>query len=243
MNKLRYLFKNITLLNVLLAAALAFMAHYTVLPLLNINTKYRLPTQKNIPADLKPAETERQIPSPSDYILISEQNLFHPERRIPPEKKEEAPLPKPDFVLYGTLIADTTSLAYIEDLKAPRNSAGRGRRQVALKKGDTLSGFTVKEIDTDKIVMVRGEEKMIVPVNDTQRSKTPPAAPTAAAAATPGRTAPNQQAAVVRPPLRSRRGSAALQSHFRQRQAGAPPQAPGAPGPFSPPAPEVGQSR
>jgi hypothetical protein len=35
-----------------------------------------------------------------------------------------------------------------------------------LRKGDSLSGFTLKEIETDKIVMMRGEEKITVPIND-----------------------------------------------------------------------------
>lgn len=207
MNKIRYLFKNITLLNLLLAATLALMAHYTILPLLNINVKYRLPSQKKISVVEKAAETEHQIPSPSDYIVISEENLFHPERRIPPEKKEEVPLPKPDFVLYGTLITDTVSLAYIEDLKAPRNSPGRGKRQIALKKGDTMSGFMLKEIDVDKIVMMRGEEKMIVPVSDTQRAKTPAATATPQPASIPQQ--PQMRTRTQRPPD--------MNSRFRRR--------------------------
>ncbi len=160
MIKIRYLFKNITLLNVLLMAVIAFMTNYSILPLLNINFKYALPSQKKAFMDKQATETEHHIPSPSDYLIISEENLFHPERRISPEKKEEPPpLPKPDIVLYGTLITDTTSVAYLEDLKVPRTSPGRGKRQIALKKGDTLSGFTLKEIDVDKIVMMRGRRK------------------------------------------------------------------------------------
>jgi hypothetical protein len=193
MIKIRYLFKNITLLNVLLMAVIAFMASYSILPLLNINFKYALPSQKKTFMDTEATETEHHIPSPSDYLIISEENLFHPERRIPPEKKEEPPpLPKPDIVLYGTLITDTTSVAYLEDLKVPRTSPGRGKRQIALKKGDALSGFILKEIDVDKIVMMRGEEKMIVAVNDAQRPKTRTATSTASKI-TPGQPSPVPQ--------------------------------------------------
>lgn len=227
MNKLRYVFKNITLLNILLAAFIVVMADYAVLPLLHTSIKYKLLPQKKILEQTKTEETEHQVPSPSDYVAVSEQNLFHPERRIPPEKKEEAPLPKPEFVLYGTLIADGTSIAYFEDMKAPRNSTGRGRRQVALKIGDNLSGFTVKEIDTDKVVMARGEEKMVIPVNDTQRAKNqaaPTTAPGSAPGSAPGVAAPGHQPPRYQPADRSRlRGSAALQ---RGRQENRPPQAP-----------------
>jgi hypothetical protein len=93
------------------------------------------------------------------------------------------------------MLSDDLSLAYLEDLKAPRNTPGRGKRQVALKKGDSLSGFVLKEIETDKITMVRGEEKLIVAMNDPQKAKArevaaattaaPPKQPQATPAATP----------------------------------------------------------
>jgi hypothetical protein len=176
MGKVRYLFNNITLLNIVLIAVLAFAANYTLLPMLNINAGLTFPSLKK-PAGLgqSAATTPVEHPrlSPSDFNIIAEQNLFHPERIIPPDKKAEPPpLPKPDVVLYGTLITDDARFAYLEDLKAPRNTAGRGKRQLILKIGDTLSGFVLKEIEADKIVMVRGEEQMTVEVHNTQRNKT-----------------------------------------------------------------------
>jgi type II secretory pathway component PulC len=79
------------------------------------------------------------------------------------DKVANPPLPKPEFVLYGVLITDDASVAYVEDKKALQSTAGRGERQVALRKGETLSGFTLTEIGADKIVMVRGDE--IITVN------------------------------------------------------------------------------
>jgi hypothetical protein len=214
MIKIRYLFKNITLLNVLLMAAMAFMTTYSILPLMHINLKNALPAQKKVLVDKEAAGTEHPVPSPSDYLIISEENLFHPERRIPPEKKDEPPpLPKPDIVLYGTLITDTISVAYLEDLKAPRTTPGRGNRQIALKKGDTLSGFILKEIDVDKIVMMRGEERMEVSVNDAQRPKTRTATVTA------GKTSPGQASPIPqRQPGARQQKSSALEA-LSKRQA------------------------
>lgn len=111
------------------------------------------------------------FPSLSDFSIIGDENLFHPERKIPIEKKEEKPLPKPEFVLYGTLISENLSLAYLEDLKEPYTSPGRGKRQIPLRAGDTLSGFTLKEIYTDKVVMIRGEEKIVLNLTDPIRKK------------------------------------------------------------------------
>lgn len=174
MRKLRYLLRNINLINIVLTVVLIFFVNYAVLPLFNTGVKYTLPVVKKPTTDNtfegeKPDQS--QVPSPLDYIIIAEQNLFHPERKIPVEEKEATPLQKPDFVLYGTLIADDISVAYLEDMKSPVSTPGRGRRQVALKKNETLSGFTLKEIETDKVLMVRGEETVIVYLDDPKKIK------------------------------------------------------------------------
>jgi len=171
MGKLKYFFKNITILNISLLTIIIGMIHYSVIPFFHADIKYTLPLQKKAIVTEEANQTEFSPPSPTDYMNIAEENLFHPERRIPPEKKVEQELPKPDFVLYGTMVSDDLNVAYLEDLKAPRTTPGRGKRQVAIKKGDMLSGFMLKEIDTDKIVMMRGEEKMTVHLIDPQKPK------------------------------------------------------------------------
>jgi hypothetical protein len=62
-------------------------------------------------------------------------------------------------------------VAYMEDKKSPRTTPGRGKRQTALKKGDTLSGYTLKEIDPEQVTMVRGEDTLIVKVIDPNVKK------------------------------------------------------------------------
>jgi len=169
------------------------MANYSLLSFFNTQIKYVLPSQKPAAETAEGKQAEFSPPSPSDYTIISEENLFHPERIIPPEKKAEQELPKPDFILYGTMVSDDISLAFLEDLKSPRNTPGRGKRQVALKKGDTFSGFTLKEIAQDNIVMVRGEEKMMVSVVDPQKPKTRQSIITPAKPRAPSASAPQQQ--------------------------------------------------
>jgi hypothetical protein len=173
--RIKRLIKNINMLNVALLTGALFFAFYFFFPALDITAGFTLPAVNKSAAEKEETGTEIRIPSVTEYVKISEENLFHPERKIPVEKKadqqQQQPLPKPEFVLYGTLITDDLRLAYIEDLKAPRNSPGRGKRQTALKKGDALSGFTLKDIEADQIVMARGEEKIVVLVNDPSRSK------------------------------------------------------------------------
>jgi type II secretory pathway component PulC len=172
--RLKKILKNINLLNIILVVMAVLFAGYWLSPLLAAKIKYALPAvKKPVEANGQEEASQPQTPSVTEYTLISEENLFHPERRIPPEKKaDEAPLPKPDFVLYGTLISDDLKLAYLEDLKAPRTTPGRGKRSTALRKGDTMSGYTLKEIETDKVVMARGGESVIIPINDPDHPKT-----------------------------------------------------------------------
>lgn len=184
------------LLNIILIASIILTASYVVFPLLNVKVKYTPATSKKVSTVKEEVSAQGQTPSPSDFTIIAEQNLFHPERKIPPEKKEEAPLPKPEFVLYGTLITDNMSFAYLEDKKSPRTTPGRGKRQTALKKGDTMSGFTLKEVDHDKVVMVKGEETLIVKVIDSNVKKDREVASTSSTSLTPApqiQTAPGGQ--------------------------------------------------
>ncbi len=135
-----------------------------------MNIQLALPSLKKIEAE-NVAMPQPEAPMLADYMLIAEQNLFHPERKIP-EKKEEKQLQKPEFVLYGTLITDDANIAYMEDLKAPHNTPGRGKRQKAIQKGTIFSGFTLSEIHHDKVVMLRADEKIEVRILDQQNKKT-----------------------------------------------------------------------
>lgn len=160
------------------------LANYIFLPLTDVNLKLALAVPKKTDSQQKPeAAEEAKSAAISDYALIAEQNLFHPDRKIP-EKKAEQQLPKPEFVLYGTLITDNASIAYLEDLKAPYNTAGRGKRQKAIQKGAIFSGFTLAEVHHDKVVMLKGDEKIELKITEQQhkkeRSTTPPVAANAA---------------------------------------------------------------
>jgi len=211
MRNINYLFRNIHLLNVLLLGGTFFFAHYIVVPMPDFNIKYMVATgEKTIHEKAeKPVGIHERIPTISDYLIVADNNLFHPERKIPLEKKaveqqQPVPLPQPDIVLYGTLITDDVRLAYLEDLKAPRNTPGRGKRQTTMKIGDNLGGFVLKQIDTDKIVLMRGEEKMMVSVHDTQRKKTRESQATQAAVSpsTPLQPQPKSQQQPVSPTSR-----------------------------------------
>lgn len=163
--------RNLTLLNIILMAAIAIFVNYSPLPMFNREVKYTLPAAKKNMEMKKETLSQTQATSIEDYTIIAEQNLFHPSRTIVAAKDAKSET-KPEFVLYGTLITDDISLAYLEDLKAPYSTQGRGKRQRALSTGATLSGYTLSEIYHDRVVMVRGEEKIILNVAASRKGPT-----------------------------------------------------------------------
>ncbi|HME42716.1 MAG TPA: hypothetical protein VKF36_06495 [Syntrophorhabdales bacterium] len=170
MRLLRHVLRNVNLLNLLLVAAVVLLAIH-VFPFLSMKVTYKTPTLKETPGaqEEKPATT--QSPPAADYVVIAEQNIFHPERKIPPENKDEKEKPKAEFVLYGTLLADGMRLAYLEDKKSPQSTPGRGKRQSVVKQGEVVSGYLLKSVEADRIVLVRGEEQIVALVNDPKRQR------------------------------------------------------------------------
>ncbi len=76
-------------------------------------------------------------------------------------------------MLYGTRVG-YYQIAYLSDKKAVRTSPGRGNRQNSLKPGESLSGYQLKEVHQDYIVMVRGDDviqvRVIAPGTKKERS-------------------------------------------------------------------------
>jgi hypothetical protein len=104
--------------------------------------------------------------APADYAVLFQENLFHPERKVPPPaKKEEMALPRPDVTLYGTYITSESRLAFIEEKSMPVTSPGRGQRHTIMKPGEKVLGFELKRIEPDRIVFVKDKETLTVLLN------------------------------------------------------------------------------
>jgi len=69
-----------------------------------MKVSYGSPVVKETPAVQEEKSAPSQSPPLSDYMVVAEQNVFHPERKIPPENRDEKALLRPDIFLYGTLI-------------------------------------------------------------------------------------------------------------------------------------------
>ena len=168
MNRARRWMANLTLLNVFLAAILLGAALFAAWPFFRPGLDVSpAPAAGPAPAAAVPATATGR--SPMDFAAVTEQNLFHPERRIPTGKEQ----PRPDLVLYGTLITREISVAYVEDRKAPYATPGRGKRQVALKKGGQLSGYVLKEVHPERIVLEKGDDRIVVSLSDDPDKRQP----------------------------------------------------------------------
>jgi len=183
---MRSLLKQITPLNCILFSGILAVAYFVLLPAFTkaVKVVVKAPTRQT--AEQKKSEAaEQPTPPQQDYAVVAEKNLFHPERIIP-VVKVEVTVPRPELVLYGTMITDNVSIAYMSDNKAPRTTPGRGQRQTAVKIGETMGGYTLKEVLADRIVMVRGDDRFEVTISANKKKRgAEMAAPGAAGAPRP----------------------------------------------------------
>ena len=207
MNRLKNLLRSFTVLNLALAALVLLSAGL----ILFLQTDTGAPVSGN-PETVKvpaiPALSGSEGPEIQNFAVVAEKNLFHPERRIPPQIKEEA-LQRPDVILYGTLITDSVKIAYVEDKKSPYSTPGRGPRQLTLKQGDKLSGYTLQEVAADRITLVKGDDRIVVRLESPDKRKSGEAsAKPAMGRPTPDRPPPPPSVVPTPPPATSPRPSA-----------------------------------
>lgn len=165
---LKSILKNLNVLNVLLTGAIVVWVYLMAIPSLNPDTRISIPSVTEMVAGTgSPALVN---PSPVDFAIISDKNLFNPQRKIPEEKKIETVNPKPDVVLYGILMMDSVQVAFIEDRKTPKTTPGRGKRQLALHIGDHVADYVLQQIEVDRIVLVKGEDRIVVRLDGENRS-------------------------------------------------------------------------
>jgi hypothetical protein len=91
-----------------------------------------------------------------------------------------ATLPKPN--LFGVVVREGASIAYLED---PVTKRVAGYRQ-----GDSIAGGTVQTISGDRVVLARPEGNVDVRLHDPSKPRPPAPAPTSPPGTTPPRTMP-----------------------------------------------------
>ena len=152
----------------------------------------RAPWPAEPPRARPPAATTAPPPSPPDaapapaaYGVIAARNLFSPTRSEAPPAPvaPTVALPKPN--LFGVVVRDGASIAYLED---PVTKRVAGYRQ-----GDAIAGGTVQTISSDRVVLARPEGNVDVRLHDPSRPRPP--APPAAGRGRRGRASGSRNAA------------------------------------------------
>jgi hypothetical protein len=167
----QYLINSLNVLNLSLLVAAGVFFFYFLNPLLSASLSVNVPSPKEISPGMSVSADEATKPSLSDYAVIGEQNLFHPNRVITTEKKADPIVPKSELVLYGTLITDGLKIAFLQDKKAAPTTPGRGARQIAVKEGENVGGYTLKQITEKMIFLVNGEEQMTLYLDELKDRK------------------------------------------------------------------------
>jgi hypothetical protein len=110
------------------------------------------------------------MPTALDYVIVTEKNLFHSERKAPSEKAG-GQISRPEIIFYGAIIDGETRIAYIEDVRNPYATPGRGKRQTPIVQGAMIGGYKLTEVNPETLVLVRGDDKMVVNLRDQKDRK------------------------------------------------------------------------
>jgi hypothetical protein len=180
MNSEGNLMRHINILNLfILSVAIGFYLYF-LSPLLATPLSAEIPSPKESSLEMPVSADKTRKPSLSDYAVIGQQNLFHPDRVIPAEKvatvataekKAVTTVPRPELVLRGTMIASGLKIAYVEDKKAASTAPGRGSRQLVIKEGESIGGFMLRQITENMIVLANGEETITLYLDELKDRK------------------------------------------------------------------------
>lgn len=141
------------------------------------------PGQVPAPAPEDPLALLQPLDDKEDYAVVTERPLFMPDRR-PPEDEPEDVAAEPladqslDQVdLNAVLITPSESIAWVVD------AASREVRRV--RPGDEVSGWEIRDILSDRVVLERQGETNTLVLRDYARMAPPPPRPPAAARSLP----------------------------------------------------------
>lgn len=131
-------------------------------------------------------------PPLASYGSIPAKNLFAPSRSEGATSTAgAAPGPKP--FLYGVVLRDDLSIAYLEDPAS--------KRVAAYRIGDMIAGGTLAAIAPDYVVLTRPDGPVEVKLRDPSKPRPAEAATQAGQPGAPGTPAGVPPAGVIRPPL------------------------------------------
>ncbi len=186
MNYLKNVKISITPLNIVLLVAVSAGLIYTIIYIGRIVSGAGMPSipdsyvEDQVKSSFEVSKFNAKIEDPK-----IEKNLFHPDRKPVRRVALMSSVNNPQIVLYGTFITPGLQMAYLEDAGNPQMTSSGERRQQALKKGDMISGFVLKEIYPEKVLLVRNSERIFIQLsqnkapreNMEKQPKAPPTTP------------------------------------------------------------------
>jgi hypothetical protein len=108
------------------------------------------------------------------------------------------------------MLTSELKIAYLEDKKAAPKTPGRSAQYTVVKEGDNISGYILKQITENMIVLANGEEQMTLYLDERKdrkgeitgptRAPAPAATATPQAAPMPATPPPAQRPSMVQPP-------------------------------------------
>lgn len=141
-----------------------------VLLYLSLSTPLNVPTEAvplPVPSEGAPqkeAATSPETLAPPDYQAIVQKDLFRPGRNESKQEEKSQPLTPPPR-LVGTAVMGEERRAYLED---PVSSMVRSYRAK-----DVVAGFTVHEIQADRAVLSRGDDRVVVKLREIETLPSP----------------------------------------------------------------------
>jgi type II secretory pathway component PulC len=124
---------------------------------------------------LASAGGKKEIPAPAQFRLISDKNIFSPDRKefpIPLLSEVKKPPVRPNLQLFGVVIGEGFHSAVINN---PTRRADRGEREtMTVKEGEKVGEYTVAKVLPDRITLESTGDTFDVLLYDPTKQKRRP---------------------------------------------------------------------
>ncbi len=155
-----YFFINLILL--IIIVLLGFRLYKAWIRPLDIPTQT---TQRQFQKDKKSPADRKEV-NEAAYNVIVQKDLFRPSRTAAPRAdSNRSSFPKNPPKLFGTMIINNENFAILE------NPSTKTTKLYHVN--DSVAGFIVSEIQKDKVILLKGSEKIEVKLRDVKGFKSP----------------------------------------------------------------------
>ena len=131
--------------------------------------------QRTTAASSQTSAAGKEAPAPAQFRLISDKNIFSPDRKefpIPLLSEVKKPPVRPNLQLFGVVIGEGFHSAVINN---PTRRADRGEREtMTVKEGEKVGEYTVAKVLPDRITLESSGDTFDVLLYDPTKQKRKP---------------------------------------------------------------------